>query len=293
MDRTNPKRPDDAGPWVSDLGVRDDHESDSIEVIVCHDPLAVREFEDALRWGGRGLLDRLDIVNIPNGRQYAYRRLAGGGRSARLALTADSARPDVPLVRAELWAGGDIPPVPPWGGSGRPAAFARLAALSEVERDEVIAAARRCDRRGYTEPEMTAERLDAIRRYVAADYRFGIRTVIEFEFRVDWAAVLECRGWRCELQGADDVRHWVEPGRSAGTSAVTGSTLNAMRFDLLRVLTTTASPFRVGIGYTKFHAFVLLEAGGDFRAAVGNLRARGFGGRSLPAWAIRPLPGRA
>jgi hypothetical protein len=96
----------------------------------------------------------------------------------------------------------------------------------------------------------------------------------DFNDRADWGEILEPHGWTWVGSGGDGSDRWCRPGKAGGTSAST----NFDGSDLLYVFSTNADPLEDGTGYTKFHAYTLLEHGGDFTAAARALAARGYGG---------------
>src|SRR4029077_2505921 len=101
-----------------------------------------------------------------------------------------------------------------------------------------------------------------------------------FNANADWGDILEPHGWKWVGTGGDRSDLWRRPGKRDGTSATT----NYAGSDLLYVFSSNAPPFDEGRGYSKFHAFALLEHCGDFRAAAKALAAQGFGspGRKRP-----------
>jgi putative DNA primase/helicase len=102
----------------------------------------------------------------------------------------------------------------------------------------------------------------------------------DFEARTEWADILEPHGWSLESRHANGELHWTRPGknRREGASATTG---RASDRDRLYVF-STSTQFASETAYTKFGAYTLLNHGGDFSAAAGELFRRGFGSRSQP-----------
>jgi putative DNA primase/helicase len=95
----------------------------------------------------------------------------------------------------------------------------------------------------------------------------------DFNSRGDVRAVLERSGWRKTRDSlpGDDNEHWTRPGKTAGTSA----TLNSER--LFYVFSSNASPFDEGQAYNPFQVFMMLEHGGDQKAAGRALAELGYG----------------
>ncbi len=84
---------------------------------------------------------------------------------------------------------------------------------------------------------------------------------------LSWREILEPAGWRfAGSKGA--TGYWRRPGKSEGISATT----NATGTDHLHVFTSSAAPFLADESYSKFGAWCLLNAGGDFVAAARQLR---------------------
>jgi hypothetical protein len=84
---------------------------------------------------------------------------------------------------------------------------------------------------------------------------------------LSWADILEPAGWRfAGSKGA--TGYWRRPGKSEGVSATT----NALGTDHLHVFTSSAPPFVPDTSYSKFGAWCLLNAGGDFAVAARQLR---------------------
>jgi hypothetical protein len=99
----------------------------------------------------------------------------------------------------------------------------------------------------------------------------------DFNARADWATILEPHGWQWVVTSADGSERWCRPDKPAGTSATT----NYGESDLLYVFSSNAHPFQEDTGYTKFHAFALLNHHGDFKAAARALRDKGYGRASI------------
>ena len=70
------------------------------------------------------------------------------------------------------------------------------------------------------------------------------------------------------------IEYWRRPGKTErGTSA----TVNYEGSGVFYVFSTAADPFEELTGYSKFHAHVLLNHNGDFKAAAKALARRGYG----------------
>ncbi len=81
-----------------------------------------------------------------------------------------------------------------------------------------------------------------------------------------WNEILEPHGWVEESKN-----HWRRPGKDSreGISATTDYDNRPMFY----VFSTSASPFEANRGYSKFHAFTLLNHKGNFKEAAGALAA--------------------
>lgn len=86
---------------------------------------------------------------------------------------------------------------------------------------------------------------------------------------VPWSALLEPEGW-VAVGERGEITYWRRPGKDEGISAST----NALGSDRLHVFTSSAPPFEPDTSYTKFAAYTLLRAGGDFSQAARQLREK-------------------
>lgn len=105
----------------------------------------------------------------------------------------------------------------------------------------------------------------------------GKRPGDEFAAHTTWNEILEPRGWTV-LYSRSGRTVWQRPGKDGlGGSAVTGGKSKRHGFEGLYVYSTNAAPFENDRGYGKFHAYALLEHGGDFSEAAHELQRQGFG----------------
>lgn len=88
----------------------------------------------------------------------------------------------------------------------------------------------------------------------------------DYNVRARWADILEPHGWT-HWRTRGENQHWTRPGESARTSA----TINGDGDGVLYVFSTAAG-LEDHRGYSKFGAFVILNHGGDYAAAVAALR---------------------
>lgn len=95
----------------------------------------------------------------------------------------------------------------------------------------------------------------------------------DYNERGDFRAVLFRHGWRREREATpgDDNEHWRRPGKSSGTSA----TINGDR--LFYCWSSNGHPFDESKAYNPFQVFMLLEHGGDVKAAGRALAELGYG----------------
>jgi Bifunctional DNA primase/polymerase, N-terminal len=99
----------------------------------------------------------------------------------------------------------------------------------------------------------------------------GTRPGDLFNQRATWDEVLAPHGWEL-VRVVGEVGQWRKPAKEGtGISATT----NYQGSDLLYVF-STSTIFEPQQGYTKFHAYTLLNHGGDFAAAARALAAQGY-----------------
>jgi putative DNA primase/helicase len=95
----------------------------------------------------------------------------------------------------------------------------------------------------------------------------------DYERRTDWSDILAPAGWTL-VYTSGRMRAWRRPGKRVGISATTG---RADDRDRLFVF-STSTQFDAEVPITKFHAYTILNHGGDHAAAASALRRAGFGG---------------
>lgn len=92
-----------------------------------------------------------------------------------------------------------------------------------------------------------------------------------FNQQASWEEVLIPHGWQLVRKSGGEG-YWRRPGkRSLGISATT----NHQGYDLLYVF-STSTIFEAEKGYTKFHAYALLNHNGNFTAAARELAEQGY-----------------
>jgi energy-coupling factor transporter ATP-binding protein EcfA2 len=97
----------------------------------------------------------------------------------------------------------------------------------------------------------------------------GKRIGEDFAERTSWEEILEQHQWVRAGARGDDV-YWRRPGKDRGISATTGHCKG------LKVFTTSTSLKTDGT-YTKLGAYAALNFRGDFKEAIKDLAAKGFG----------------
>jgi hypothetical protein len=88
-----------------------------------------------------------------------------------------------------------------------------------------------------------------------------------YDQQADVPALLSAHGWQ-HARGC----YWTRPGKTRGISASWDHEGNG-RF----IVFTTSSEFDPGHSYKPWHVFAILECGGDWARAAGELRRQGFG----------------
>ncbi len=88
-----------------------------------------------------------------------------------------------------------------------------------------------------------------------------------YDAQADVPALLQAHGWT-HAHG----EYWTRPGKARGVSASWDHDGNGRL-----VVFTTSSEFEPNHSYKPWHVFAILECGGDFARAAGELRRQGFG----------------
>lgn len=93
----------------------------------------------------------------------------------------------------------------------------------------------------------------------------------EFNARTGWAEILEPHGWSCRdvRPGAEGAR-WLHPRATSDCSATIGRDGRLYVYSTNTVFEPTSAGDKHG--YSKFHAYAVLEHGGDMKAAARHLR---------------------
>jgi hypothetical protein len=97
--------------------------------------------------------------------------------------------------------------------------------------------------------------------YKATDVTVGDRPGDRFNANATWEEILAPHEW-VNVSG----NQWRRPGKEAGEGISATTDHNGV--PMLYVFSSAAIPFAQNKGYSKFHAFALLNHGGDFKAAA-------------------------
>jgi hypothetical protein len=103
----------------------------------------------------------------------------------------------------------------------------------------------------------------------------------DFDFRADMPALLKKHGWK---PAGRDGKYWTRPGKSKGISA--SWDIVPGRFFVF----SSSTQFEPNHVYRPWHVYAILECGGDYARAAGDLRRQGFGGVTAPKHTAQPLP---
>lgn len=93
------------------------------------------------------------------------------------------------------------------------------------------------------------------------DAPIGDRPGDRLNKQATWGEILEPHGWVEE-----EKNRWRRPGKDKGDG--TSATTEYDNRPMLYVFSTSAYPFQANKGYSKFHAFTLLNHDGDFKASA-------------------------
>ncbi|MCC9627125.1 bifunctional DNA primase/polymerase [Blastopirellula sp. JC732] len=227
-----------------------------------------------------GLLERLIGVKTPRPGLHLYYRCETIGGSQKLARIPASDEASVWKTIIETKGEGGYCLAPPSPKDCHPTQthycfetdmdFTKIPTISLAERQLLLDVARSFDK--YEPP-----RAGPVNRLLGtkADVFHSDRPGDDFNSRGDWRTILQQHGWRFAGSGNADAEHWTRPGKSNGCSATT----NYEKSGVLYVFSQNAHPFEADKGYSKFHAYALLEHGGDFTAAARDLARQGYGKR--------------
>jgi len=262
------------------LGVLGGKVSGGLEIIDCDNWDAAKRWAEAVYKLAPKLLNRLVLVQTPRPGLHAYYRCSEYGGSQKLARIPDPEKGPQELkaiIELKGEAGYCLAPPSPaschkTGRCYRILGTRKLSAIQTIlpaERSLLISCARALD----CKPEPKRPPISVNHQ---KPYQGPLRPGDDFNQRTDWGSILTPHGWSWEGHGGDGNYTWVRPGKNNGTSATT----NYRGSDLLYVFSSNAEPFEELKGYSKFHAYTILEHGGDFQAAAKKLSKMGYGHQS-------------
>jgi putative DNA primase/helicase len=227
-----------------------------------------------------GLLDELVLVRTPRPGLHVYYRCSVIGANQKLARVPDPKHDGTkPKTVAETKSEGGycVAPASPPGchPTGRQYVCVSSHGLDQIptitpeQREILLNCARQQNR--WEAPKPSPRPPGRSR----AQANQGGRPGDDFNARAEWSDILEPHGWVFQGRGSGETDHWRRPGKSRGASATTDHGGSG----LLYVFSSNAPPFEDQTAYTKFHAYTLLNHGGDFRAAARALARQGYGSR--------------
>jgi Bifunctional DNA primase/polymerase, N-terminal len=241
--------------------------SGNLEILDIDEPTLVKPWHDAVEAIMPGLASRLVVVKTPregHGRHIYYRCQAVDGN---LKLARDANKHCMIETRGE--GGYALHPASP--AKCHPTNrryrlvqgdFTAIPVLTEDERDVLLSVARGFNQ--HLEPEL--------KPYTPSETpTTGERPGDMFAAKTRWRDVLAPHGWKL-VYTRGDVGYWRRPGkRTGGISASTDH-----HPGMLHVFSSNAYPFEPDHEYSKFTAFALLNADGDFIKAATMLAYQGY-----------------
>lgn len=242
-----------------------------IECFEFDDAGILEAFQDAaVRTGLGELVARVETGysdRSPGGGVHWYYRCPDIGGNTKLAERPDQesgTRNPLIETRGE---GGYVVAAPSQGGvhpSGKPYVLqsggpATIATITPEERHDLFTLARSFNE---TPPRQPADR--------EPTQPSGERVGDIYSAAVTWPDILEPHGW-IRVYERDGVTYWRRPGKDRGISATT----NHGGHDALYVF-TSSTVFEPNTGYRKLTAYVMLNHGGDWTAAIRALADQGY-----------------
>jgi len=275
--------PNELRKWYSDesvtgMGIACGH--DGLECLDFDVKSIFDEYEKAAASVGLGeILDR--VINgycehSPNGVHLLYRceEVGGNTKLATRPKTPDEMKDQHDRTKTLIetrGVGGYIITAPSYGPVNPSGdyqlingSFATIHTISPDERKALLALAR-------TFNILDNNQLEAERRQASQDNISGERPGDDFNSLAEWDEILPKHGWVLVFT-RNGTTYWRRPGKNFGISATT----NHQGSDLLYVF-SSSTPFEPNRGYTKFSAYAILEHGGDFSTAAGELARQGYG----------------
>lgn len=205
------------------------------------------------------------LEETPSGGRHVLFRSPTPERNTVLAAREET-DPKVKVLIETRGQGGYIIVAPSRGGvhpTGEPytllrGGFDQIATITEDERSELFALARRLDERPPRQFGSPASPAPS-----------GTRPGDRYNRESCWDDLLPQYGWTREFE-RDGVTYWCRPGKSRGVSATTNFGGN----DRMYVF-TSSTPLMASTTYDRFGFYTVMEHGGDFAAAARALHAQG------------------
>lgn len=269
-------------PGADGIGIICGRVSGGLEVVdvdAKNDPAGTLgdRFTAALREYFPALADRLPCESTPSGGLHFYFRSGAIQGNLKLASRPkDGVRLETLIeTRGE---GGFIVCAPTPGYEFRHGSLSSVPMLTAEERDDLLALARAFDETPRREVEIPQRHRDA-----------GLSPIDDFNARGDALELLRRHGWTLGSERPDGSRFLRRPDKASGWSATWNHSGNGRL-----CVFSSSTPFDVAPAtYGPAGIFAVLECGGDFHKAAGELRRQGFGSLRVDPLADTAAPSAA
>lgn len=228
-----------------------------------------------------GLVDRLPLVETPDGGRHLFYRCDEIGGSAKLAMAREpyaklSGKTSLVIIESKGEGGYVLAPPSPAECHAANRPYKQIAGPVLPEIPRITVAERRTMLRAARSFDEVPSSLGgpAVSPRGSVDLRPGD----DYNDRAQWRDILLPHGWRV-WRNQGGKYYWTRPGKERDTSATTGGCGAA---DLFYVFSTSAPPFEADRGYSKFAAFSMLNHGGDYARAARALADVGYGSKAGP-----------
>ena len=274
--QTRQPTPDEVQAWCSHrvgLGIIGGRLSGNLDILDFDDPALFAPWCDMVKELAPGLVQRLPLVKTPSeGRHLYYRcQIIAGNTKLAEAMTSEGTRGKT-LIETRGESGYTLSPVCPPTCHVRKKPYqlidgdlTDIPTITPDERMTLWQGAQSLNQ--YVEPERTISYEPKGYTMVMNDDRPGDA----YNVRATWDEILLPHGWRVVGQRGE-VTLGCRPGKEHGLGATSG--WNGT--DMLYVFSTNAPPFEAERGYSKFTAYALLYAAGDFMKAATMLAHQGY-----------------